>query len=352
MASLARLHEQGFIDLIARLSRRSRVRPIIGIGDDAASLALPPRTRTLFTTDLLTEGIHFRSGMTPGLLLGRKAMSVNLSDIAAMGGAPHACVISVGFPPRTRPAYAADVALGLAQQARRFGVAIVGGDTCASRSLTLSVALLGLVERGGAVRRDGARKGEGLFVSGHLGGSTAGLGLLRRGARLADGKRLTGLRLTPRLRRHAAAAVRRHLDPTPRVLFGRALGLTGLATSMIDLSDGLTPDLQRLCRASGAGAIVEEAAIPIDPAARALLEHRRAIEAALVGGEDYELLFTARMEHETLIARVARRLRLPVARIGEILPRRDGIRVLTRDGRYRPLPRGGFDHFRTSRPRH
>ena len=352
MANLARLHEQGFIDLIARLSRRSRVRPVIGIGDDAASLALPPRTWTLFTTDLLTEGIHFRTGTTPGRLLGRKALSVNLSDIAAMGGAPHACVISVGFPRRTRAAYAADVALGLAQQARRFGVTIVGGDTCASRSLTLSVALLGLVEPGGAVRRDGARQGEGLFVSGHLGGSTAGLGLLRRGARLGDGKRLTGLRLTPSLRRHAAAAVRRHLDPAPRVLFGRALGQTGLATSMIDLSDGLTPDLQRLCRASGVGAIVEEAAIPIDPAARALMERRRAIEAALVGGEDYELLFTARMEHETLIARVARRLRLPVARIGEILPRRDGIRVLTREGRYRPLPRGGFDHFRTSRVRH
>lgn len=351
MANLAHLHEQGFIDLITRLSRRSRMRPIIGIGDDAASFALPPRTRILLTTDLLTEGIHFQSGTTPGRLLGHKALSVNLSDIAAMGGAPHACVISVGFPRRTRAAYAADVALGLAQQARRYGVMIVGGDTCASKSLILSVALLGVVERGRAVRRDGARKGDGLFVSGYLGGSTTGLHLLRRGARLGDSNRLTGLRLGPRLRRYAAAAVRRHLDPTPRVLLGRALGLTGLATSMIDLSDGLTRDLQRLCCASGAGAIIAEAAIPIDPSARALLERRRALEAALVGGEDYELLFTAHLDHEAQITRVARRLRLPVTRIGEILPRRDGVRLLTGEGRYRPLPRGGFEHFRTTRPR-
>ncbi len=347
MATLARLHEQGFIDLVARLSRRSRVRPLIGIGDDAAALALPARTRVLVSTDLLADGIHFRSDRCPGLLLGRKAIAVNLSDIAAMGGAPHACVVAVGFPRRTPARYAADVARGLAQQARRYGVAIVGGDTCAARSLVLSVAVLGLVEKGRAVRRSGARVGDGLFVTGRLGGSATGLRLLQRGVRADENVRVRNTRMRPGLRPHVAAAIRRHLDPEPRVLVGRALGLTGIATAMIDLSDGLSQDLPRLCDASGIGAVVEEAAIPIDPAVGALLKGRAALGIAIAGGEDYELLFTASRDHEALIARLARRLRLPVARIGEVLPRRAGIRLLTRDGRYRSMRRGGFEHFRT-----
>ncbi|MGH9798410.1 MAG: thiamine-phosphate kinase, partial [Candidatus Polarisedimenticolia bacterium] len=167
MAGPPRLDEQRFIERVARLAAaarpRSAVRPVLGIGDDAAALAVPPGLEILLTTDFLVEGTHFRTAWTPGFLLGRKAVAVNLSDIAAMGGVPHACVLSVGFPRRTPPAYADAVARGAADGARRTGVALVGGDTCASPALFVSVTLLGVVEPGGAVRRGTARPGDGLY---------------------------------------------------------------------------------------------------------------------------------------------------------------------------------------------
>ena len=333
MTRIARLGEEGFIALVARLSRRTRPRPVLGIGDDAAVLESPPRAQVLLTTDLLAEGIHFRPAYTPGRLLGRKALAVNLSDIAAMGGLPHSCVLSLGMPRHTTAEYARAVAVGVVDRARRSGVAVVGGDTCAARTLFVGITLAGIVEAGRAVRRDTARAGDGLYVTGRLGASAAGLLLLRRGGRRARS-------------RAATRAIRAHLDPEPRVLAGRALGVTGLASAMIDLSDGLAQDLGRLCRASGAGAVVEAGAVPVAPAAAAVLGPKGALRAAIAGGEDYELLFAARPAHEHLVARLARRIRLPISRIGRLVPARQGIRVLTRDGRYRPLAEwGGFEHF-------
>src|SRR5258706_7680414 len=174
MATLSRLGEQGFIDLVARMNRRPRPRPVLGIGDDAAALDLPPRAHLLVTTDLLTDGVHFRASSTPGFLLGRKALAVNLSDIAAMGGLPHAFVVALGFPRSTSEGYARAVAAGLLDQARSHRVALVGGDTCAARALFVGVTLIGIVERGRVVRRRGARPGDGLYVTGRLGGASAG----------------------------------------------------------------------------------------------------------------------------------------------------------------------------------
>src|SRR5688572_748374 len=238
MGRLARLTEQGFIDLVASLagsvrsSPGSRFRAVLGIGDDAAILPAAGRLQTLLTTDFLSEGVHFKTAWTPGFLLGRKALAVNLSDIAAMGGVPRACVMSAGFPGRIPPVYARDVARGLADRARRHGVTLVGGDTGRARSLFLNVALLGAVEPGRAVRRSGARAGDGLYVTGALGASAAGLRLLRRGVRTGKGNAARG----------TAPALRAHLDPEPRVAAGRLLGLTGIAAAMIDLSDGLWQD--------------------------------------------------------------------------------------------------------------
>jgi thiamine-monophosphate kinase len=343
-----RLGEQSFIDLMARSTSGAGPRPVVGIGDDAAVLSLPRRSQVIVTTDLLTEGVHFLADRTPGLLLGRKALAVNLSDVAAMGGAPHSSVVSIGLPRDTRSGYARDIARGLAGMARRHGVAVVGGDTCAARRLFVNVALLGVVEPGRAVLRTGARVGDGLYVTGRLGASAAGLAILRSGGGPRVARR--GSRRPARAGRRPApssarAAVRAHQDPIPRTIFGRALGLSGLATSMIDLSDGLSQDLPRLCRASGKGALLLEAAIPVHPAAVAVLGPGRAFRAAVSGGEDYELLFTARLRHETLLARLARRLRVSLARIGQIRPAREGIRLVGADGHYGPLPRGGFDHF-------
>jgi len=325
------LTEDRFIRLMLRLGRGRGPRPVVGIGDDAAVLATSSKSRTLVTTDFLTEGVHFRSKWTPPRDLGRKAMSVNLSDIAAMGGVPLTAVVSVGLPRGTSFSFAEALATGLAEQARRHRVTIVGGDTCAAERLFVSVTLLGAVEIGREVLRSGARPGDRLYVTGTLGASAAGLAMLRR----RPGGRKPG----------RAAAVRAHLDPTPRVLFGRALGLSGIARAMIDLSDGIAKDLPRLCEASGTGAVLGASALPVDPAARRLLGPRRALEAALAGGEDYELLFAARPEHEPVLARLGTRLKVPVQAIGAVLPRRLGVRLLGRDGRYRPLPRPGFEHF-------
>ena len=340
MKRLARLTEQGFIDWVARLARPPRrepqaLRAVLGIGDDAAVLAPTGRLHALLTTDLLTDGIHFRVSWTPGSLLGRKAVAVSLSDIAAMGGVPRAFVLSAGFPRRTGAVYARQVARGAASQARRFGVSLVGGDTCAARSLFLNVALLGLIEPGREVRRSGARSGDGLYVTGALGAAAAGLLLLKAGERLGGASGARG------------AVIRAHLDPEPRVLAGRLLGMTGLAAAMIDLSDGLARDLPRLCAASGTGAVVEEAAIPVARPAATVLGGRAASRAAVLGGEDYELLFAARAEHDEQVRRLSRRMRLPMTRIGQIVPRRRGVRLLTRSGRYLPIAdlRGGFRHF-------
>jgi thiamine-monophosphate kinase len=226
--------------------------------------------------------------------------------------------------------------------ARSHKVALVGGDTCAARALFVNVTLLGLVEKGRAVTRSGARPGDRLYVTGTVGASAAGLALLT-----GRGRRPCGVRI----RRNASQvsrrrAIRAHLDPVPRCTVGRALGLTGVASSMIDLSDGMAQDLPRLCAASGVGAIVSQAALPIDPLATTLCGPGGAMRLALSGGEDYELMFTARPDCEPLVAALARRLRLPIHRVGQILPRRAGIRTVDQGGQYASLPAGGFEHFR------
>ena len=342
MARPLALTEQTFIDFIARCARPVRPKPAVGIGDDTAVLNLPPRSQTLVTTDLLTDGVHFRAAWTSGALLGRKALAVNLSDIAAMGGQPHSCVVAVGFPRSTTVAYARGVARGLTGMARSHGVALVGGDTCAARALFVNVTLIGSVEKGRAVTRSGARPGDHLYVTGTIGASAAGLSLLAGRGRPGPGMGIPPA-ASQSLRRRA---IRAHLDPHPRCAAGRALGLTGLATSMIDLSDGLAQDLPRLCAASGVGAVVSLSALPIDRLASALFGPDKALQLALCGGEDYELLFTARPACEPLVTALSRRLGLPIGRIGQILPRRAAIRTVDTKGRYRSLPAGGFEHFR------
>lgn len=342
MARLLALTEQEFIEFVAQRARTFRPKPAVGIGDDTAVLDLPPGSQTLLTTDLLTEGVHFRADSTSGELLGRKALAVNLSDIAAMGGRPHSCVVAVGFPRGTAVSYARGVARGLVDMARAHRVALVGGDTCAARALFVNVTLLGLVEEDGAVTRSGARAGDHLHVTGTLGASAAGLAILA-----GRGRRPCGVSI----RRDASQscrkkATRAHLDPVPRCKAGRALGLTGIATSMIDLSDGMAQDLPRLCNASGVGAVVSLAALPVDPLAATLCGAGDALRLALCGGEDYELMFTARPECDPLVAALARRLRLPMHRVGQILPRRAGIRTVDQGGHYASLPAGAFEHFR------
>jgi thiamine-monophosphate kinase len=307
---------------------------VLGPGDDAAVVRIPGATRLVLTADLMAEGVHFRRAWSTPAGLGWKLAAVNASDVAAMGARPRWALFSAALPPGLAASFAAGLARGLHAAAQRFGFAIVGGDTCASADgIFLSLALAGAAGPR-ILTRAGSRPGDLLFVTGHLGASTLGLAAMERGG--------------PALRAPALrSCARRHLRPEPRLAFGAALARLGLATAAMDVSDGVSRDLGRLCLAGGVGAAVDAAALPLRPATRraAALLGRDAAEAALHGGEEYELLFTARPADAGRIAALARRLDLPATRIGTIAPRRAGLTVTDGCGVRRPLAPRGWEHF-------
>ncbi len=322
------LGEFGLIERIRNAAPQGRgVRA--GIGDDAAWLACRGGA-LLVTTDLLIEGVHFDLRWTSFYALGYKTLAVNLSDIAAMGGVPDYLTLSLAVPGNYRVEDIEEFYRGLNALARRSGVSVVGGDTSAADRLFISPALIGHCE-GRPVLRRGARAGDDLWVTGALGDSALGLSLLKKGMRQ---------------RRAAAAmayAVRRHHFPNARIEAGAALGRTGLAKAMIDVSDGLLQDLGHLCAASGVGAEIDESALPLSRAYRRL--SKGDATAALGGGEDYELLFAARPRDRSKIDRMRPRLGVPLARIGRFV-RGAGVKVFDGSGRPRTVALGGFDHFK------
>jgi len=278
-----------------------------GIGDDCAILR--PRNRPedlLFTTDLLVEGTHFKRATHASGDIGWKALARGLSDIAAMGGQPRFCLLSLALAPWCDASWVTGFFHGLLRLADRTGTALAGGDLSHGAKLVCDVTVGGAVPRGQALRRDGARAGDAVYVSGALGFSALGMAAGRGAAR------------------------RRHLRPEPRLALGRFLRETVRATAAMDLSDGLSLDLARLCAASGLGA--EITAPPV--------WRRATLAQALHGGEDYELLFTAPAG-----ARVpAAFQRIPLTRIGVMTRRNRG--HVTLDGQ--PLQPRGYDHFRES----
>ena len=325
----------------------------VGIGDDCAVLKVGGRS-LLVTVDLMAEGVHFDLAYTPPYMLGRKAVAASLSDIAAMGGTPRGVFVSAALPAKARPAFARALVEGIHEEARAAGVAVLGGDTSSSKSgVFLDVAAIGEAARRGPVLRRGARVGDAIYVTGTLGASARGFALLRRGFRpwsrgLWSRSLLVRGREADRRRDELVAALA-HLLPRPRLALGRALGAAGLPTAMIDVSDGLAIDLHRLCEASGVGASIDQARIPVDPAAevggRGPRGRASGLALALGGGEDYELLFTGPLRQEGRLLRLARRLQEPLTRIGRITPPRRGVVLVDPTGRRRPLPRAGYEHF-------
>ncbi len=331
--TLAELGERG---LIARL--RSRLPPpgpevLIGIGDDAAAIDWGAGT-LLLTTDTLLEGVHFRRSTATLRDIGAKAIAVNVSDIAAMGGEPRYALLALALPPTLGVADVDELYAGIEDMARRHGVVVVGGDTCAAPDgVVLSVTLVGRVV-GPPLRRSGARVGDAVLVTGTLGDSAAGLALLERG----PGE------LPPAV---VEAVVRPHRVPTPRVAESALIRASGWATAMIDVSDGLVTDLGHIAAESRLGARVDVDALPVSEAARAAAGAVGAdpLTWALSGGEDYELLFTAAPDHAAdLTHHVTERTGTPVHRIGEMRPPAEGVRFLDRSGRPRAVA-AGFDHF-------
>jgi thiamine-monophosphate kinase len=324
--------------LVERLAGRYRGAPLpagdLGIGDDAAWLRRLPASGLVATTDLLVEGVHFEWGWGPAELLGEKAVEVNLSDLAAMGARPRAALLTLALASGSRPRLEALLS-GLHRALRRSGTPLVGGDLSASPGQTqIGLTLLGAAPRGGPLRRSGGRPGDRLVVSGTLGAARAGLLLLRGEIRRPRGQRG---------RRDARLAARALLAPRARLEAGRAL--VGRASAAMDLSDGLARDLPRLCRASGTGALVSEAALPLHPAARRLLGPRKARGEALLGGEDYELLAAVPPAKLARLRARFRRLRVRLTEIGELTAARGRVELLAAGGDRRPFPEGGFDHF-------
>jgi thiamine-monophosphate kinase len=342
--SLARLGE---FRLIRRLSRRfGHTRPSVlrGIGDDAALIRPTQGTALLLTTDLLAEGVHFDLRVATLEDIGYKAAVVNLSDIAAMGGIPQYLLVALAVPSTGKPSEIEALYRGLMRAARAHGVALVGGDTSASHSgWFIGITLAGAIAPGLALTRDGARVGDLVYVSGTLGDSLAGLSLLRRQA----GRSRTSVR-----RIDAAYLVLRHLRPTPRIQLGRLLAARRLATSAIDLSDGLSGDLAHICEQSRVGAEIAAAALPLSPAARRYAAANRIdpVQLALNGGEDYELLFTVPPRQGPALKQVARRAACRLSHIGEIRPPAFGLRLNRGNGSWERLVPRGYQHFQPHQP--
>lgn len=318
--------------LIDRIAARTRARDDIalGIGDDCALLLPPPGQVLAVTADTLNAGVHFPAQTLP-FDIGWKALAVNLSDLAAMGARPAWCTLALSLPD-SDPAWLDPFADGLFALADAAGIAVVGGDTTRG-PLSVSITAMGWVPAGGALRRDGARPGQDIWVSGVPGEAALALRLWQGGQlaveREQDDARLEHLR-------------RRLVRPTPRNALG--LALRGLASAAIDISDGLDADLGHLCRRSGVGASLCLDALPDSPPLAAHAGEGAAWTERTAGGDDYELCFTAPEAARGALAALAVQTGVPLARIGRV-EAGSGVTWRDRDGRpWRPA-RPGYNHF-------
>lgn len=317
-----------------------------GIGDDAAVFSSVAGRDVVVTTDLLVEDVDFRRDTTQPDLLGHKALAVSLSDIAAMGARPRWALLSLGVPePIWNSEFLDSFYSGFFELATRYGVTLVGGDV--SRTLdkvVIDSIVIGESPKAGAIFRSGAQPGDQIFVTGFLGDAAAGLRLLERGARLQSAPESFESEENHQL----DYLLLRQLQPEPRVGWGILLGEQQAATAMIDISDGLSSDLNHLCSESKVGALVDSVSIPIDPLVKELAG-RRALDPlmlALHGGEDFELLFTVKAEMAAnLPARVDG---VSLTRIGEIKELSCGVRI-SEGSREWNLEPGGWEHFRDQR---
>ncbi len=296
---------------------------VTGIGDDCAVLRLAAGHELLTTTDFSLEGVHFRREWHPAESVGHRCLTRGLSDIAAMGGEPIAAFLSLALPSKLPQSWVDDFMNGLLKLARQFGVPLAGGDTAQSPSRVLAdIVVLGSVPKGKAVLRSGAKPGDRIYVTGELGGSAATLSLL-----FSKRKRLP------------AKQFQKRFFPEPRIQQGRLLRAKNIASSMIDISDGLSTDLNHICEESGVGAAIWEEAIPrarIGKSAKPV-----DLRFALHGGEDYELLFTAHPE-QPVPSQISG---IQVTCIGEIT-RRKQVVLINESGTRSPLEPQGWEHFR------
>ncbi len=332
-----RLEELGEFGFIRRVSRGCLVRPQgveRAIGDDAAAFAVLPDHLTLVTTDLLVERVHFLRNATTAFNLGYKAVAVNLSDIAAMGGTPDQAFVSLAIPEDCPVEYLDGLYEGMKSLAGQHGVNILGGDTTGSRvDLVLNLTIVGHVRREEALYRSGARPGDIVCLTGTVGDSRAGLQFVREGSSPPDAA-MQGL-------------LDAHLLPRPHLAEGRFLAASGAATAALDVSDGLSSDLTHIVEESGVGMRLYADRLPISAALRDFCARRGEEPArfALAGGEDYVLAVTLRADRsETVRQAFVARFGRPLYSIGEVTAS-GALELTTPDGRVEVIRPTGWDHF-------
>jgi len=325
--------EKALIAQIRRLARSAKNPAVAtGIGDDCAVLRLHPgrgkENDTLITTDFSLEGVHFRRDWHPAESVGHRCLARGLSDIAAMGGEPIAAFLSLALPRDSPQSWVRRFASGLINLAERYGLTLAGGDTAESpNGILADIVVVGTVPKGKALLRSGARPGDLIYVSGELGGSAAALGMMEKKTQKKP-KRKLNPRDDPR-----------HFFPEPRVELGRILREKGLASAMIDTSDGLSTDLSHLCEESGVGAEIQLELIPRASLGKPAREVD--LQFALHGGEDYELLFTA-PRGKRIPPRIAG---IPITQIGHVT-RCKKILLMNPGGPGYQLQPRGWEHFR------
>lgn len=312
-------------DLIQRYFTRPTPSAELGVGDDAALLRVAAGMELAVSTDMLVSGTHFFPDADP-FLLGHKTLAVNLSDLAAMGARPRWATLALALP-QVDEAWLAAFSRGFFALAEQYGVELVGGDTTRG-PLNLSITIMGEVPTGAALRRDAARAGDDIWVSGTLGDAALALAHMQRHIILPTEV-------------FAACAARLH-QPQPRVELG--VQLRGLAHSAIDVSDGLLADLGHILACSRLGAEIQLDALPVCDFLRGHLAEAALLRCALAGGDDYELCFTAPLVHRAEILQCASTLALPLTRIGKVTEE-PGCKVYGSDGSELHIKESGYDHF-------
>ncbi|MDY0300056.1 MAG: thiamine-phosphate kinase [Trichlorobacter sp.] len=333
------MSKPGEFDLIRRISKKFKqpALPELGIGDDAAIISPKAGEQLLVSTDLLLEDVHFRLDYTSPHLLGRKALSVNLSDIAAMGAKPRYFFLSLAIPPKLSTAFVDELLNGIAEQAEQHSCILAGGDTCSSQNgLMISITILGMQQPERILKRNTAQVGDEIWVSGTLGDSAAGLYLLENGIRAGDQFLLS-----------------RHLDPQPRCQLALMLAEatsaeTGenIISSMIDISDGLLADLGHICEQSATGAEIHLNSIPLSSHFCTFADQQQAYpwQMAACGGEDYELCFTAAPKHRDVIMQTGKKAGVLLTVVGK-LTNSGLVQAFLPDGSIFEPHKPGFSHF-------
>ena len=308
---------------------------LLGIGDDTAVIKIDENRVQLLTCDIQVEDQHFQLDQISPYQLGRRAMAVNLSDIAAMGGTPRYALISLGIPPSFPLSDFETLIQGMREQLDEFSAHVIGGNLSGtSEKLVIDITLIGEARHNRFLTRSGARVRDRIFVTGTLGASSAGYYLLKK----------FGLQYPEKFEQ----LVQSHLQPIPRIELGRQIAATGMATAMIDISDGLASDLNHICQMSGVGAELYQSQIPV-------IEHSIEIEKItgksfqdlmLHASEDYELLFTLKKDANiNLIKKISTQYNLAITEIGRIVTKSEGYHLITQNKEKIPIKPTGWDHF-------